>query len=147
MPYKYSDETDNLTEKNNNPCFSDYSEKEISAFRWVFPELSDSRNFLPVAKDPQASSARRKCGGWALSFHETEAASEEAWQYHINNRPQQYKKLGTHIASGTISKTDGKCSNTDEHLHFNLIEYKEIDLSKRFVMGKQLATDEMINSL
>jgi hypothetical protein len=147
MPYKYSSETANIKESNNSACFTDYIEKEVVAFRWVFPSISDARNFAPLAKDPQCSSARRKCSGWALSFHETEEASSEAWRYHINNRPNHYKKLGTHIASGTILKSDGKCSSSDEHLHFNMIEYRGAKLSTRFQHIKQLASDEMINSL
>ena len=147
MPYKYSSESAKLKESNDKPCFSDYSEKEIKAFRWVFPDISDSRNFVPMAIDPQCYSARRKCGGWALSFHTTEDASIEAWEYIINNRPKHYKKIGTHIASGTIIKTDGKCSSADNHLHFNMIEYKNVDLSKRFKIITTLASEEMINSL
>jgi len=147
MPYKYNDETTALKESNGNACFVDYSEKEIAAFRWVFPVITDSKNFIPLAKDPINVSVRKKCGGWALSFHETEEASVEAWEYLTEDKPNKFKKLGTHIAFGKVLKSDGKCSDSDEYLHFNFIEYKGKDLSKSFEIIRKLATDEMIKSL
>lgn len=147
MPYKYSNETKALKEKTGDVCFVNYSEKDIEAFRWVFPNIDDERNFIPLAVDQENSSVRRRCGGWALSFHETEVASTEMWETLTENKPNKYKKLGTHIAKGNISKTDGKCSDSDRNSHFNLIEYKDTDFSGRFEIVKQLASEEMIKSL
>lgn len=147
MPYKYSDDTITLKESNGDSCFIDYIEKDIEAYRWVFQDINNANNFIPLAKDPQNNSARRKCGGWALSFHETENASKESWEYLTDDKPNKYKKIGTHIAKGNIFKSDGKCSDADSHLHFNLIEYKNVDLKNKFTIIKQLVSDEIMQSL
>lgn len=146
MPYKYSNDTATLTE-NGSSCFINYNEKEIEAYRFVFHDISDEKNFVPMAKDPRSGSIRKKCDGWALSFHETENASKELWDYLIDNRPNKYKKIGTHIAKGSISKSDGKCSDADEHFHFNLIEYEDVVLTTKFTIVKQLVSDEVMQSL
>ena len=145
--YKYADETAKIKEVDGNSCFIDYIEKEIEAYRWVFQNINDPRNFIPLAKDPQCSSARRKCGGWALSFHITEDASMEMWQKLNDIKPNHYKKIGTHIAKGQVSKSDGKCSETDAESHFNLIEYENVDLQTKFTIVKQIASDEALSSL
>ena len=146
MPYKYSDEVNGLTESNGNACFINYSEKETIAYRWVFAPIEDPKNFIPIAKD-EHTSLKKKCSGWALSFHETEDASKASWEHFINMKPNKYKKIGTHIAEGKIFKTDGKCSESDANLHFNLIEYKDVNPKTNFTIKRQLITDEELESL
>jgi hypothetical protein len=147
MSYKYGNATVNIQENNGDSCFIDYIEKEIEAYRWVFHNINDPKNFIPLAKDPQCSSARRKCGGWALSFHITEDASIEMWQKLNDLKPNHYKKIGTHIAKGQVTKSDGKCSETDEQSHFNLIEYENVDLQTKFKIIKQIVSDEIMDTL
>lgn len=147
MPYKYSNDTLNLQDSKGNTCFINYIEKDIEAYRWSFQNINDPKNFIPMAKDPQNISLRKRCDGWALSFHETEEASIELWQKLNDMKPNYYKKIGTHIAKGQISKSDGKCSDADSHLHFNLIEYKDVDLKNKFTITNQLVSDEIMESL
>ncbi|MFV8369208.1 hypothetical protein [Flavobacterium sp. LB2R40] len=147
MPYKYSNDSVNLQDSNGDSCFIDYIEKDTEAYRWSFQDINDPKNFIPMAKDPNNSSSRRKCGGWALSFHVTEEASIELWQKLNDMKPNYYKKIGTHIAKGQISKSDGKCSETDKYSHFNLIEYKNVDLKVQFTIVKQLVSDEIMQTL
>ena len=138
MSYKYSTDTTSLTESDGSSCFTSYIEKDIEAFRWAFDPINDVKNFIPQAKDPENSSSRKRCSGWALSFHSTEDACKEVWEYLINNRHNKYKKFGSHIAKGLISKSDGKCSEIDNNQHFNLIEYAGVDLKNKFTIIKKL---------
>lgn len=138
MSYKYSADTASLAESDGSSCFTSYIEKDIEAYRWAFDPINDMKNFIPQAKDPDNNTSRRRCSGWALSFHATEDACKELWELLISNRPNKYKKIGTHIAKGSILKSDGKCSEIDKNSHFNLIEYESVDLKNKFTITKKL---------
>lgn len=147
MPYKYKENLSEVKESDGNTCFQSYIEKETIAFRWTFSDINDIRNFSPMALDEGNFSSKKRCGGWALSFHKDEIASKDAWDELISNRPNKYKKIGTHIAKGNIYKMDGKCSEPNGKLHFNLIEYNNVNLIPNFKIIRQLVSDEIMESL
>ena len=147
MPYKYEEKILKLNENLGCNCYDDYVEKECEAYRFTFAEITDKRNFLPTASDPTNNKARQKCSGYAISFHETETSSKNTWDYLIDDRPNLFKKIGTHISKGTLTKAYGKCSDSDEHLHFNFAEYEDIKLEAYFQIHQQLASDEMLKKL
>lgn len=147
MPFKYSEKLSNVKEIASCDCYDDYIEKECEAYRFTFSEINDRRNFLPTAFDQTNDKARRRCSGYAVSLYETEIASTTAWNYFIKDRPKLYKKIGTHIAKGVINKDLGICSESDIHLHFNFAEYVGTTLEKHFQIHKQLASEEMINTI
>lgn len=147
MPYKYKKQISEVKENHDSTCYDNYTEKECEAFRWTFSDIKDERNFLPTAFDETNNGARRRCSGYAISFHETEESSTKAWEYLVSDKPKKIKKIGTHMAKGTLKKGYGRCSESNTQLHFNFAEYTGIDLTPHFHIFKQLASDEMINSL
>jgi hypothetical protein len=147
MPFKYKEKISLLKEDSGCDCYESYTEKECEAYRFTFGEINDKRNFLPTAFDPTNNGARKKCSGYAISLHETEAASTTTWNFLITGRPNLYKKIGTHISKGFIKKELGKCSESDIHLHFNFAEYNDTNLEDYFEVHKQIATDGMIETL
>lgn len=147
MPFKYEEKISQLKDSENSNCYSSYIEKDCEAYRLTFGDIKHEKNFLPTAFDPTNNKARKKCSGYAISLHETEKASQNMWEYLINGRPNLYKKIGTHISKGSLKKDYGKCSESDENLHFNFAEYEGVNLEAYFQVHKQLATDEMLKKL
>lgn len=148
MQYKYNEELTKLASFNKTDgCFSDYSEKKISAYRWTFSNIDDKRNFIPMASNKENFSLAKTCNGWALSFHKVESKSRESWKKLIADKPKKYKKIGTHIAFGEILKTDGKCSEPEKSSHFNLIEYGDVVLIERFKILDCLLENETLEPM
>lgn len=145
MPYKYSDDITTVKELQGKSCFSDYREENLTAYRWIFDDSNDQRNFTPLALNPNASSSRRRCSGWALSFHLTEEASVAAWEFFAQSRPNVHKKIGTQIAICDITTGDGKRSEADDYNHFNLIEYRNADFTNRFTPIRRLIEENHEN--
>ena len=128
MELKYQSEIEALS-----PCFIGFEEQENRiAYRWVFNSINDANNFLPV---PKANPGRNYTDfkDWALSFFETETQSISKLLYHTKDKPQLFKKLGTHIARGVITLADGLAEiDCDEDGHFNHFEYKNTNFHLQF---------------
>jgi hypothetical protein len=113
-----------------------------AAFRFVQSDILNPNNFLPQAKKP----ARRKfetddvaCSGYALSLF---ATREQAIAFYERLK-SRYKKgppigIGTHLASGTISSTDGRATPVRDDGHFDLHEAEGLQLATRFKIVEQL---------
>jgi hypothetical protein len=147
MPYKYEEKISDLKESNGVNCYESYVEKDCEAYRFTFADINNEKNFLPTAFDVTNNGARKRCSGYAVSLHETELSSEKAWNFLTSDKPNKFKKIGTHIAKGSLKKELGKCSKTDEYFHFNFAEYEGVKLEMHFKVVKQLANQEMLDSL
>jgi len=120
---------------NGNCIGATYQEKDTDAYRWTFEDISDERNFRPRALDsqnPQQEKTAKKCTGWSLSFFDSQKNAIEKLNYYCADKPNFYKKLGTHVAKGKIEKTDGKSGDINTSGHFEHFEYKDVDFSKKF---------------
>ena len=134
MPkFKYEQEI------NAQPCdLTRFTErKDRKSYRWVFNDINDRRNFLPIyVLFPDRISKRYTCMGWAISLYETKKQARDRLEYLISNDPNIYLKLGTHTAEGIINEVDGQscdASIADRTLgHFDHLEYCDIDLSSKF---------------
>lgn len=143
MRLKYQDEIDKFS-----PCFVDCEEPvNKNAFRFVFEDLTDVRNFSPVYLNDEKrlindqKSGKDSYKGWALSFYETQAQAKTSLLHLADGKPQIFKKLGTHIAVGVLVQADGLSERkSDEYGHFNHFEYEKTDFTPRFVIVEKVAS-------
>ena len=132
MTLKYQNKIQNLK------CdLSGFQEIERTSYRWTFAKIEDSRNFKPCLI---LDDTRKKLGclGFALSFYVTEVAGIKRHKDLTSNKPQLFKKLGSHIASGDLVKTDGIANKPNKLKHFDFFEYENIDLSSKFTVLKSI---------
>jgi hypothetical protein len=138
-PLKYQTEIDKL-----NPDFTDFEELTRLSFRWVF-EDNNEQSYMPVYKDAERLKYELKKNkatfrGWALSFFETQNKAKETLLHILKDKPEIFKKLGTHISTGMIKKEDGLSEKEcDERGHFDHFEYIDIDFSKTFKLVEKIA--------
>ena len=133
MTLKYQNEIQNLK------CdLSSFQEIERTSYRWTFEKIEDSRNFEPVLISAPYRIEQIGCLGFALSFFVTKEAGIKRHNTLTLNKPKLFKKLGSHIASGDLVKTDGIANEPDELKHFDFFEYENIDLSSKFTVLKSI---------
>ena len=113
------------------------------AFRWVFQLIDDERNFIPrYLHSCYHEAEKNNCVGYALSMFDSEEQAIARLNILSKGRKDLYKKLGTHIAKGTLTINDGISNNSsidsDTSGHFSFFEYTSTDLSKRFTVSKQI---------
>lgn len=117
---------------------SEFSEREVrKAYRWVFEDINDTRNFLPVyVLSPNRITKNYTCTGWALSVYETKDQAKERLDFLMKNDPKIYLKLGTHTAEGTLLSDDGISDDASTSPrgrgHFNHFEYQDVELASKF---------------
>ena len=119
------------------PCPpEEYLEKETIAFRWVFEDLDDERNFIPqFLKKPerfQNSPLKAKCRAFGLSMFDSEESALASFRNLINRTKIKSSKVGTHLAKGKISGYDGVSSTADTSGHFTFHPFLETDLKHQF---------------
>lgn len=115
-----------------------FGEVEIESFRWTFEDINDARNFEPIyVNDPKRK--KENCLGFALSFFTTQQAGVNRHKELTLNRPNLYKKLGTHLACGTLDSNDGIASQPDEIKHFDFFTYEKVELSHKFTIVERIA--------
>lgn len=132
MELKYKTEISKFT------CdLSAFKEIEMESFRWTFEDINDTRNFEPIyINDPKRK--QEDCLGFALSFYTTKEAGIKKHKDLTLNRPNLFKKLGTHIASGTLKSTDGIAGKPDEIKHFDFFTYENVELKHKFTITESI---------
>lgn len=136
---KYANHLANIQNNDGDSCTTNCQELSQPAFRWVFSEISDPRNFVPVAVTGRYQNV---CSGWAISLYDTLENSEKKYFDLLKDRPKLFKKLGTHVAEGNIQQSDGLCSLSNIEGHFDCHEYIDTDFSSTFAVVKALVSDE-----
>ena len=143
--YKYQEYLD----KYKNCPSEKFNELDCSAFRWVFKDPTDFRNFLPVLEmNPKRLNSKKfdkdtmKCRGYALSLYESEqeaiSSHESIFSKNIKRKPELISKTTTHISKVTIKKTDGKRDDCDKYGHFDFYEYVGCDFYKQIIETKEI---------
>lgn len=120
MQLKYATELNrfpNCPPDNATPC-------DRQAFRFVHSELSDIRNFLPVAKLTPQRRLRpdMRCVSLALSFW---ATKDQAVAAHRSFREQFQnfeETAGGYLASGVLRHEDGRAGPDRRDGHFSFFE-------------------------
>ncbi|MCO7183894.1 hypothetical protein HER15_08105 [Tenacibaculum mesophilum] len=114
----------------------DYKNIKCVSYRWVFKDINDRRNFIAQAeKNPKSLNDKtdlEKCAIYALSFHNSIENSQRHFSI-LNKKFKNIKKrLGTHIAKGSLVHNDGVGSNIDKNGHFNFHHLENCNLNERF---------------
>jgi len=128
-----------------------FSECELSnctprnrmAFRWVFENIDDERNFSPrYFSSNYAETQKTDCLGYALSMFDKEDQAIARLAFLSKGKQNLYKKLGTHTAIGSLTIDEGLSNdssiNPDTFGHFSFFEFSDTDLSKKFTVSKQI---------
>ena len=135
--FKYSEKL-NLCECN----LSLFSETDKGlVFHWVFSPINDPRNFIPPFERNSPPNPKPSCKGFALSFYSTKLIAKTKLLEYKARRANVHKKIGTHIAKGSVNKEDGCCDVTDNEGHFNLLEYKEKIIGNKFQIDERVLDD------
>ncbi len=116
---------------------NEYTEKNIEAFRWVFDDIQNAENFIPLAKKNPARilsmDDKSQCKAYSLSMFNSEDAARNRFQFlHKIMKDKAFKLLGTNIAKGNIEEMHGVNSNSDENGHFSHFHYESVDLTTIF---------------
>lgn len=133
MELKYKNEISQF-----NCDLTSFKEIEMESFRWTFEDINDARNFEPIYIN-DIKRKRENCLGFALSFFTTQQASLKRHKELTLDRPNLFKKLGTHIASGQLNTIDGIASNPDEIKHFDFFTYENVALNHKFTILESIA--------
>lgn len=118
--------------------FKEFIEQERDAFRWVFSDINDSRNFKPVyilnsqLESIEEAKGINDCTGYSLSFFNTVENAKKRFETITKDKPLLYKKLGTHVAQGSIVKQDGISNRINRFGHFEHFEYENVVFDNKF---------------
>ena len=115
-----------------------FKEIELESYRWTFEDINDIRNFEPI----YINDLKRKqdnCLGFALSFFTKKEAGIKRLKELTSNREKLFKKLGTHISSGTLEKFDGIAGEPDYINHFDFFVYQNVELKHKFTVSESIA--------
>jgi hypothetical protein len=125
---KYQDEIDKL-----ETDFSDFKEQTRVSYRWTFEDISDYRNFLPRYKlNPRPNDDDYR--GWGLSFFYTKESAIKRMMEMKSTRKNIDKKLGTHVAKGTLTESDGISDSQNDKGHFTHFEYFDVFLQNNYTV-------------
>jgi hypothetical protein len=145
MDFKYQSEIDliNSSSQNCNCPQNLINEfEDTTCYRFVFNPIETTNNFLPPSKINPIRLLSKECDtncnfiGLSLFSNEVQIQT-----YHNNLKktfPKFKEKIGTHIAKGKINKFDGSITDQDGNSHFNIYEYKNTELTTKFIIHHQL---------
>lgn len=116
----------------------DYMPKEISkAYRWVFENINDDRNFISqFEKSPKRFLNKEdaiKCNALALSmFNNMQGAKLRYEELKDDICERVHYTLGNHIAEGKLLECDGVVGNIERFGHFNFHPSIKINFEEVF---------------
>lgn len=114
------------------------------AFRFVHEDVSDCRNFSPVAKiNPrrilQGSKPHGRCIAFALSFYASKEQAITAFNNMLARQQNFWKTVGDRLATGQLSGGDGVALGVSNDGHFSFFESLSADFSSsRFTVIERL---------
>ena len=142
MEFKYQADYNNLSQS----CPpTDYVTREIDpVFRWVFETIVDERNFKSqYHKKPKRflnNDDVVKCNALALSmFNSLEGSLTRFNELKNDMGDNVFQTLGTKIAQGKISITDGVNGKIERHGHFNHHPSKKANHHAVFIIRDDIA--------
>lgn len=121
--------------------------QDLTAFRFVFNQIDDQRNFVPVyilkpkrrlARDPHY----KTCSGYGLSLFDSLENACKRYADLVESVPNFPQTVGTHIAKGQSNKSDGVVTEPNADGHLTLYEFEHIDLQVKFQIVHQVYYDE-----
>ncbi|MBL7796960.1 MAG: hypothetical protein JNJ90_10690 [Saprospiraceae bacterium] len=115
----------------------------LVAFRWVFEDMQDNRNFTPVFfLNPNRFLTKNddeKCRAMGLSMFTTSEYATTRFEFLlrvIGNAA--YERFGTHVANCRLLELDGVNSKPDGNGHFTNYPVENHEYPLRFVVIKHL---------
>ena len=111
--------------------------KEGKAFRWVFDEMSDERNFMPhYFRHPglvHEFGDLKKCRALGRSMFDSLSNARIALLFRLESlNPRTRARKETQIAEGAILDTEGLCGPTDAKGHFTFHPVESSTFETRF---------------
>jgi hypothetical protein len=132
MDLKFQNELSNFSECD----LSDFSQRQRIAYRYVFNDIMDERNFSPMYAIPNCNKIKDTCIGYALSMFDEVNQAKARIKKLAKGKKLIYKRLGTHIAVGTLEEGYGISNNSSisqENLgHFSFFDYMDVELNSSF---------------
>ena len=109
---------------------------ETIAFRWVFGEMDDERNFLPqYIKQPRrfvSQIEESKCQALGLSLFNSQEEAQARFEKLKRRMLDRVYGLGTHLAKGKLQKDFGVSNLPDEEGHFTFHPMEKVVLKHHF---------------
>ena len=140
--YKYQSDLDAILLECQCPGSTYFVFEQKDAFRFVFEDTNHPNNFRPPLKiNPTRYSSKEafeKCEGLGLSLYGKKEGAIQRFQELIVTFKNFRKTIGTHIALGVINDEDGHITDEDEITHFDMYEFENIELGKKFVIVEEL---------
>lgn len=124
---------------------AEYVSRQIDpVYRWVYGNLEDPRNFLPpyLRNPPRFTHAAQKlrCEARALSmFDDLDGAKARFAELKSSMGPRIYQLIGSQIAVGRLSESDGVLGKSGHHGHFNFHPFDTSNFSCTF----QITSEEL----
>lgn len=117
--------------------------REVTAFRFVFDDLADQRNYEPpfVINPNRKNSAESDeiiCDGYGLSFFNSLPNSTKFYAQLRSSFKNIYLRIGTKVAQVNIVEPDGLCTQVENNGHFTLHEWEGVDFAGRFQIVQQV---------
>jgi hypothetical protein len=118
-----------------------YKELTLIAYRYIFADLDDERNFKPVylldEHYPKRLNAAKdldmKCKGFGLSLYREKNGAIANYKRWIAKTNGKFAKIvGSFIATIDIMETDGVCSDVENaDTHFTFHESQSVNLVEK----------------
>ena len=120
-----------------------FIEKETNAYRWVFEEIEDERNFMPqYLKQPKRFNTKPPkviCQSLGISLYHTKEHARKKFLFLKRQLTEKaYEYLGTKIAEGQIKPIFGLTNDANEEGHFTHYPYETIELKEYFKIKETL---------
>lgn len=144
MRFKYYTYVHDLTDCPPSHAYA----QDLTAFRFVFNQIEDRRNFAPVyilkPKRRHASDPHYKtCSGYGLSLYNSLDNACRRYADLVESVPSFPQTVGTHIAAGQIGKDDGVVTEPNTDGHLTLYEFEHTNLGLKFQIVHQVYYDEI----
>ena len=146
MDFKYQEDMNSLSNFQCPPA--DYKPLEIDAYRWVFDDIKNPKNFTPQYK----SQPRRfndsnykeedKCSFMSLSMFINQDSAKKRFEFLFQQKGKKaYKLFGTKIAYKKLTTQDGVNEKPNNIGHFNHHPYINVDYENQFIIVGDLVSE------
>lgn len=140
--YKYQSDIDNISKVCNCPETTFFSFNQKEAYRFVFEDSEHPNNFSPPLKiNPKRYLTKddiEKCQALGLSLYGKKSGAIEKFEELSLNFKKIKQVIGTHIAFGIITDDDGHITVEDEITHFDMYEFENSEINKKFEIIEEL---------
>lgn len=138
---KYGDDISAFDPDCANCPPGDAMPRSLKAYRWVFQPMGASCFLPPGAKNPRRINNSRgaaNCGLFGVSMHTSQQHSIDAFKKLESSFLNARKSMGGYVAEGSVSIEHGLCTIPNGVGHFDIYEYKSVNLNQFFVISGEI---------